>query len=83
MCMSRVNGWINTELAPNEKKISVTDGAKRMSVKLGQTVGGLRPPARESRPAKVQDTSTRNRTLPKRFYDASPMIPIRYQRGVV
>ena len=54
MCMSRVNGWINTELAPNEKKISVTDGAKRMSVKLGQTVDGLRPPAREGRPERVK-----------------------------
>ena len=59
MCMSRVNGWINTELAPNEKKISVTDGAKRMSVKLGQTVDGLRPPAREGRSAKVKTPATK------------------------
>ena len=46
----------STPTWPLTKKIGVTDGAKRMSVKLGQTVGGLRPPARESRPANGQDT---------------------------
>src|SRR5205823_10376011 len=77
MCMSRVNGWINTDLAPNEK-IGVTYGAKRRNVKLGQTVGGLRPTAIESRSARAKTPAPKQNASKKQFYDASPVIPILY-----
>ena len=44
----------STPTWPQRKKIGVTDEAKRMSVKLGQTVDRLRPTAREGRPERVK-----------------------------